>query len=133
MEANSIKQTVNRPLIVCLCGSTRFHEIFNELNLKFTLEGKIILSIGLAAKTDEEFFGHLNKEEIENIKIKLDILHLRKIELSDEVFIINKDKYIGESTAREIEYAMSLGKKIKYLEYFDAVESINCNNNKIIA
>jgi len=46
----------------------------------------------------------------------LDTLHLRKIDLADEVFVVNKDGYIGDSTRHEIEYAQSKGKPVRYLE-----------------
>lgn len=103
-----------RPKIVCLCGSTRFMEAFQEANLKFTCEGKIVLSVGCNTKSDRDllFSGELTPE----LKIKLDDLHKRKIDLCDEVFVLNVGGYIGESTRSEIEYTMKIGKPIKYLE-----------------
>ncbi len=105
-----------RPQIICLCGSTRFYKEFTQVNLEFTLKGCIVLSIGAAVASDEEHFGHLPKEEFEKIKKDLDTLHLHKIDLADEVFVINKDGYIGESTSKEIEYAIRQNKKVSYLE-----------------
>ena len=49
-------------------------------------------------------------------KEMLDDMHKRKIDLADEIFVINVGGYIGESTKSEIEYAKSMGKKINYLE-----------------
>ena len=49
-------------------------------------------------------------------KVALDELHLRKIDLSDEVFVLNVGGYIGASTARELAYAQATGKHIRYLE-----------------
>ena len=43
-------------------------------------------------------------------------MHRQKIDLSDEIYVINVNGYIGESTKSEIEYAISNGKKVKYLE-----------------
>lgn len=106
----------NRPTIVCLCGSTRFWREFQRQSLAETLAGKIVLSIGAASGTDDEHFGNLPREEYERVKTMLDELHLRKIDLADEVLILNVDGYIGESTRRELDYAMRHGKAIRFLE-----------------
>lgn len=91
--------------IICLCGSTKFKEDFLFLQRQYTLEGSIVLSVG--------FFGHADNEQLTmETKAKLDILHLAKIELADEIVVITVDKYIGESTRREIEYAKYLGKPV---------------------
>ncbi|MBO7467238.1 MAG: hypothetical protein J6T94_06120 [Bacteroidaceae bacterium] len=96
--------------IVTLCGSTRFKEQFLEVQKKLTLEGNIVISVGL--------FGHSGDEEVwkPGTKEMLDDMHLRKIDLSDEIYVINVGGYIGESTKREIAYAEMTGKKIHYLE-----------------
>lgn len=109
-------ETPARPRIVCLCGSTRFWRTFQEQGLKETLAGRIVLSIGAAAGTDEESFGHLNRVEWDAVKGQLDELHLRKIDLADEVLVLNVAGYIGSSTAREIAYAEGLGKPVRYLD-----------------
>ena len=46
----------------------------------------------------------------------LDEMHKQKIDMSDEIYVINFGGYIGESTKTEIEYAKANGKKISYLE-----------------
>ena len=96
--------------IVTLCGSTRFKDQFLETQKRLTLEGCIVISVGL--------FGHSGDEEVwkPGTKEMLDDMHLRKIDLADEIFVINVGGYIGESTRREIEYAEDTGKKINYLE-----------------
>ena len=103
----------NKTEIVCLCGSTRFVDIFNEYRQRFTYEGKIVLSIEIVisqlVQADPQ---HCNPE----LKKMLDDLHLRKIDLCDKVFVINKGGYIGESTTNEINYAKSINKPIEYLE-----------------
>jgi hypothetical protein len=104
------------PTIVCLCGSTRFYEEFQRVNIQETLAGKIVLSIASFASSEADYFARLPEQEAEQLKATLDELHFRKIELADEVLIINKDGYIGESTRREIDYALSLGKVIRWLE-----------------
>lgn len=103
-----------RPTIVVLCGSTRFYEAFRESNLRLTLAGQIVLSIGCDTKSDGdlEAAGAFGPEA----KDRLDELHKRKIDLADEVLVLNVGGYIGESTRSEIEYAEKLGKPIRYLE-----------------
>jgi hypothetical protein len=105
-----------RPTIVCLCGSTRFVDAFRGANLRETLAGNIVLSIGCNMKTDDEIFGHLPADKLGAIKARLDNLHLHKIDLADEVLILNVGGYIGESTQRELEYARAHGKGIRFLE-----------------
>lgn len=104
------------PIIVCLCGSTRFKDAFQKANLRETLAGKIVLSIGCDTRSDQEIFGYMSEFELNLIKTRLDELHLRKIDLADEVLILNVDGYIGESTQRELDYAKAQeGKTIRFL------------------
>lgn len=105
----------NRPTIVCLCGSTRFSDAFREANLQETLAGKIVLTIGCDMRSDAELFKDLSVDEKRHIKAKLDALHLRKIDLADEVLILNINGYIGESTMLELTYARKAGKIIRFL------------------
>ena len=109
-ELLSIKNTVHSPVYYCLCGSTRrAAAAFEREQLRLTLEGHIVLSIGVH-KNDDEL--HLSSQQIE----ALDVLHLFKIEQADVVLILNVDGYIGKSTGRELKYAQRLGKKIEFLE-----------------
>ena len=94
--------------IITLCGSTKFKHQYMEEQKRLTLEGHIVISVGL--------FGHQGDEITEEQKIMLDDMHKRKIDLADEIFIINVDGYIGSSTKSEIEYAISTNKPVKYLE-----------------
>lgn len=103
-----------KPTIVCLCGSTRFSEAFHEANLRETLAGRIVLSIGCDFKSDTDLL--LAGELTEQDKTRLDELHLRKIDLADEVLILNVGGYVGQSTRREIDYALMNGKHIRWLE-----------------
>lgn len=105
-----------RPTIVCLCGSTRFWRAFQAASLRETLAGRIVLSIGAASGTDDDHFGNLPRAEYDRVKAQLDELHLRKIDLADEVLILNVGGYLGDSTRRELAYAQSLGKRIRWLE-----------------
>lgn len=100
-----------KPKIVCLCGSTRFANVFAEQNLRLTLDGVIVLSIG--ANVSDESLGISQDSKTKQM---LDELHLRKIDLADEILVLNVGGYIGESTRREIDYARDVGKPIRYLE-----------------
>jgi hypothetical protein len=104
----------DRPTIVCLCGSTRFMAAFQQANLRETLAGRIVLTVGCDTKSDADLVaaGALTPE----LKEKLDELHRHKINLADEVLVLNVGGYIGQSTASEIVYATSKGKPIRYLE-----------------
>ena len=101
------------PTIVCLCGSTRFMEAFHEAGWAETLKGNIVLSVGVSKHLPPSHGGEsLGPEVVE----MLDELHWRKIDMADEVLVLNVDGYIGHSTRREIEYAEIIGKPIRYLE-----------------
>jgi hypothetical protein len=102
-----------KPTITVLCGSTRFSDAFQEANLRLTMAGEIVLSIGCDMKSDNELWS--DPAEAEQIKQRLDHLHLRKIDLADQVYVLNVDGYIGQSTSREIAYAQTLRKPITYL------------------
>ena len=99
-----------RMKVITLCGSTRFKDQFLEQQKRLTLEGNIVISVGL--------FGHSGDEEVwkPGTKEILDKMHLQKIDMADEIFVINVGGYIGESTRREIAYAESKGIIVKYLE-----------------
>ena len=106
---------MKKPTIVTLCGSTRFKDEFAKQQLNETLNGKIVLTIGCNLRDDNELFKNLLPEELRKLKAILDVLHFRKIMISDEILVLNVNNYIGESTEREIEFANSIGVKIRYL------------------
>lgn len=108
-----MSEIAERPKIVCLCGSTRFMEAFQEANLRESIAGRIVLSIGCTTKSDTELLmlGQLTPEA----KASFDELHKRKIDLADEILVLNVGGYIGESTRSEIEYAKAHNKPIRYL------------------
>jgi len=106
---------VDMPVIVCLCGSTRFWETFRDIGLKLTMEGKIVLSIGICAP-DSMVLAHPDTAEGKEQKNRLDELHKRKIDLADEVLILNVGGYIGDSTRSEWQHAVKTGKTIRFLE-----------------
>lgn len=113
-----------RPVIVCLCGSTRFYQAFQEANYRETMAGKIVLSVGFYRPSPQ---SEAERERHEGThgetwgctpeqKIALDKLHFRKVEMADEVLILNVGGYIGESTRNELNHAIGMGKIIRYLE-----------------
>lgn len=109
---------VGKYKVITLCGSTRFKDKFFEFQKQLTLDGYIVISVGL--------FGHAGDSEVwedmdegtltRTTKEMLDDMHKRKIDMADEIFVINVDGYIGNSTKSEIEYAKTHNKGIRYLE-----------------
>lgn len=107
--------SIDKPKVVCLCGSTRFFQHFMDENYRETMAGNIVLSVGVYSQTQER--AHCKNAEINpDLKTRLGELHKRKIDMADEVLVINVGGYIGDSTRSEIEYANSKGKPVRYLE-----------------
>ena len=102
--------------IICLCGSTRFTPEMLVIQWELTKKGHVVLS--WCALPDSYFEGkdktHIGDQE--GVKEIVDEVHKRKIDLADEVWILNIDGYIGESTRSEMEYAEKHGKSIHFLE-----------------
>lgn len=106
-----------RPTITVLCGSTRFYDVFREQNLRLTLAGHIVLSIGCDLRSDSDL-ATANElgGDLDATKRELDELHRRKIDLADEVLVVSDSTgYFGESTASEISYAVKRGKPVRFL------------------
>ncbi len=112
------------PTVICLCGSTRFTDVMLVIQWEFAKKGHIVL--GWNALPDSYFNSgdtpriwlenhKANVAEQEGVKELIDELHKRKIDLSDEVFVLNIGGYIGESTRSEIDYALDHGKPVHYL------------------
>ena len=107
---------IGRYRIVTLCGSTRFKEEFLKAQKDLTLAGYIVLSVGLFGHSgDAEVWEGMSEDTLTKTKEMLDDMHKRKIDLSDEIFVINPGGYIGTSTASEIDYALRTGKTVRYL------------------
>lgn len=103
--------------IITLCGSTQFKEAFMEAQKSLTLQGYIVISVGLFGHAgDAEVWEGMDEGTLTKTKEMLDDMHKRKIDLADEIFVVNVHGYIGESTRSEIAYAMKTGKKVRYLE-----------------
>lgn len=138
-----MSKAIVEPIIVCLCGSTRFQEFFEQANRRETLAGKIVLGTG-------GIYGHMEGMDMDGpVKQMLDALHKAKIRLAHEILVLDACRpycekcgywlamtvvivpgykwpcpkchmpvvnkpYFGESTKSEIAYAESLGKRIRY-------------------
>ena len=103
--------------VITLCGSTRFRDEFTRINKELTLQGNVVISVGLFGHSgDSEVWENMDEGTLTKTKIMLDDIHRQKIDMADEIFVINVGGYIGESTRGEIEYAKTHNKKITYLE-----------------
>lgn len=112
---------VGKYKVITLCGSTRFKDAYLEAQKLLTLEGNIVISVGLFGHSgDNEVWENMDEGTLTKTKEMLDDMHKRKIDMADEIYVINVDGYIGDSTQSEIEYAQITGKPVRYL-----VESIN--------
>ena len=103
-----VQNEIEKYPVITLCGSTRFKDEFIEVQKKLTLDGWIVISVGI--------FTHSCFFITEDQKKMLDDMHKRKIDMADAIYVINKDGYIGESTKSEIAYAEATGKKVIYME-----------------
>lgn len=104
--------------VITLCGSTKFKDAFMEAQKRLTLEGNIVISVGLFGHSgDDEVWDGMDKGMRSKTKEILDDMHKRKIDMADEIYVINVGGYVGESTISEIRYAAEHGKMIKSLEY----------------
>lgn len=102
--------------VITLCGSTRFKNEFYEAQKRLTLEGNIVISVGLFGHAgDKEVWDGMDEGTLTKTKEMLDDMHKRKIDMADSIYVINVDGYIGESTKSEIAYAKKHGKEVRYL------------------
>ena len=103
--------------VITLCGSTKFKEEFMNVQKDLTLKGNIVISVGLFGHSgDNEVWKNMDEGTLTKTKEMLDDMHKRKIDMADEIFVINVGGYIGNSTRSEIEYATKTGKTVRYLE-----------------
>lgn len=107
---------VGKYKVITLCGSTRFKDAYLEAQKLLTLEGNIVISVGLFGHSgDNEVWENMDEGTLTKTKEMLDDMHKRKIDMADEIYVINVDGYIGDSTQSEIEYAQITGKPVRYL------------------
>ena len=108
---------VGKYKVITLCGSTRFKDAFMEAQKRLSLQGNIVISVGLFGHSgDDEVWEGMAEDTLTATKLMLDDMHKRKIDMADEIFVINVGSYIGSSTRSEIEYAQRTGKAVRYLE-----------------
>lgn len=106
-----------RPRVVCLCGSTRFRADYTRAHQEETLAGRIVLTVGVYRHADGIYLSN-------DQKAAMDALHLRKIDLADEILVLNVGGYIGNSTKREIAYARAQGKRVRWWEHSHEGQSL---------
>jgi hypothetical protein len=99
--------------VVTLCGSTKFEAEFAETNQRLTMEGCVVISLGMFSLPDLPDYDWT--ADSSDLKGRLGGVHFQKIRMADEVYIVDPGGYVGESTQREIAYAQSLGKPVRYL------------------
>jgi len=94
--------------VITICGSMKFVPKIKEETERLTLEGNCVLSIIYGTKENEAY-----SEEFCEL---FDRMHLQRIEMSDAIYVVNVDGYVGNATKEEIDYAKSLDKEILSLE-----------------
>lgn len=107
-----------RPKVYTLCGSSRFPDAFHLVNAHLSMQGHVVISLGLFGHADQPQgarFLTSDGDESTKEKVQLDQLHLRKIDVSDAIFVVNVGGYVGSSTKREVAYAQSTGKLVEWL------------------
>ncbi|MDR1025771.1 MAG: hypothetical protein LBL47_00060 [Lactobacillus sp.] len=95
--------------VITICGSLKFEPEIKLCTERLALEGNCVLSIIYPTLKDKSAY---TAEQLE----RLNISHKKKIDLSDAIFVVNKNGYIGSSTKSEIEYAKANGKEVLFLE-----------------
>lgn len=109
------------PRVLTLCGSTRFKDDFLKANFDLTLAGNVVLSVSWFGHADGPIYTPTPAE-----KVHLDMIHLRKIDLSDAIYVLNVGGYVGASTRNEVAYAFATGKGVIWHEpkYAMSIEQV---------
>ena len=109
--------------VVTLCGSTKFKDEFERIQKELTLKGCIVISVGLFGHSgDKEVWEGMDENTVTQTKLMLDDMHKSKIDMADEIFVVNPNGYIGSSTWSEICYAKMTDKRINSMEPIDSYE-----------
>lgn len=111
-------ETSDAAKVITLCGSTKFKDAINAENFRLTVAGNVVISLGLFGHTDLPDYNW--DTDVTDLKTSLDKLHFQKIRMADEVHVVDVGGYYGESTAREIAYARSLGKPVTFMSEVDS-------------
>jgi hypothetical protein len=112
-DQQALQSAEGEAKVVTLCGSTRFEAEFAQVNQRLTMQGCVVISLGMFTLRDPP--DHDWTADSSDLKARLGRVHLQKIRMADEVYIVDPGGYVGESTRREIAYAQSLGKPVRYL------------------
>jgi hypothetical protein len=103
-----------RAEVVTLCGSTKFKDEIHAENMRLTMAGSLVISLGVFGHTDLPDYDWTT--DASDLKRMLDAMHRQKIDMADHVHVVNVGGYYGESTAREIAYARASGKTVTFME-----------------
>ena len=125
-DNNGSCQTRNRFKIITLCGSTKFKDEFEKVAKRLTLDGNIVLTPTIFSKSDG---GSLSSTELDTLVN----IHKEKISMCDEIYVINKCGYIGRHTRKEIEYAKSKNKIVRYMEKDDITPAKSMQKSYLVA
>ena len=112
------KKMSEKPTVTTLCGSTRFPEAFALATMHLSLQGRIVIGLGMYGHADQPQGARYltsDGDESTDMKQTLDELHLRRIDLGDGIYVINVGGYIGSSTKREIAYAHKHNKQVEFM------------------
>ncbi len=116
MEGQQVPQSAEgEAKVVTLCGSTKFEAEFAEVNQRLTMEGSVVISLGMFSLPDLSDYDWT--ADSSDLLGRLGDVHLHKIRMADEVYVVDPGGYVGESTRREIAYAESLGKPVRHLSH----------------
>ena len=118
IEAVVSLETADRPKIITIIGSTRYINEMSIIGWEFEKQGHIVLNPRLLPTNYErkaEDDGR-HAAESEGVKEIIDKTYLHKVAMADEIFVVNINGYIGESTRNELNHAIKLNKKIIWLE-----------------
>ncbi|MFK4566703.1 hypothetical protein [Enterococcus sp. UD-01] len=111
IEYTNYGEDVSKIKVITLCGSAKFMKEFKEVEANLSLKGIAVLS--------PIFFEQSKTSKItKEVAQLLGNMHFRKIELADEIFVMDVGGYIGESTRKEIAFAKSNNKNIRYYSAF---------------
>jgi hypothetical protein len=100
--------------VVTLCGSTKFKDAIHAENMRLTMAGHLVISLGVFGHTDLPDYDWTT--DASDLKRMLDAMHRQKIDMAVRVHVVNVGGYYGESTAREIAYARATGKTVTFME-----------------
>jgi hypothetical protein len=114
LEDQQTPQTVEPDAkVITLCGSTAFEAEFAAVNQRLTMDGCVVISLGMFSLPDLPDYDWT--ADSADLRGRLGRVHFQKIRMADEVYVVDPGGYVGESTRREIAYAESLGKPVRHL------------------